>query len=67
MKTVEIAVSAEDISAPMSNMRRWLDQQEVEPSIFTIEGTSGRFVVRVSFGLAAQARTFADHFAGRVL
>jgi len=52
-------------------MRQWIDQQQLEPSIFTVDGTDGtleRFaVVRVTFNMAEQARSFADRFAGRVL
>ena len=67
MKTVEIPVPAEDISAPMGDMRQWLDQRRVEPSSFTIKGTVGRFVVRIKFNVAEHAAAFAKDFAGRVI
>jgi hypothetical protein len=67
MKTVEIPVPADDISTPMGNMRQWLDQKQLEPSIFIIDRTVGRMVVRVSFSVAEQAAAFAKNFAGRVL
>jgi hypothetical protein len=67
MKTVEIPVPAEDISTPMSNMRQWLDQKQIESSNFSIKGASGRFVVHIRFKIAEEAVAFAKHFAGRVL
>jgi hypothetical protein len=67
MKTVEIPVPADDISTPMSNMRQWLDQRQVESSRFSIKGAAGRFVVHIRFKIAEEAVAFAKHFAGRVL
>jgi hypothetical protein len=67
MKTVEIPVAADDISAPMSNMRQWLDQKQIESSRFSIKGAAGRFVVHIRFKIAEEALAFAKHFAGRVL
>jgi chemotaxis protein CheY-P-specific phosphatase CheC len=67
MKTVEIPVPANDISTPMSNMRQWLDQKQVESSRFSIKGAAGRFVLHIRFNVAEHAAAFAKDFAGRVL
>jgi hypothetical protein len=67
MKTVEIPLPADDLRKPMSNMRQWLDQRQVESSGFSSKWVAGRFVLCIRFNVAAHAAAFAKDFAGRVL
>ncbi len=67
MTIVEVPVPGDDVSTPMRNMRRWLDDMQFDPSSYTWTEIDGRTVIRVKFEVAAEAVAFAEHFGGRVL
>ena len=67
MTTVEVPVPADDVSTPMRNMRRWLDDMRFEASSLTWREIAVGIVVHIGFKAAEEAAAFAEHFAGRVL
>ena len=61
---VEVAIAA-DLAGELSLMRTWLDHMKFQPIAF--RQIPGKNTCRVDFEREAEARTFAQAFAGRVL
>ena len=55
------------LTTRMSSMRQWLDHRRFEPAAFRYSSASGGFVLRVEFIVEAEARAFAEEFAGQVV
>jgi hypothetical protein len=68
MHIVEVRRRNADLAAAMAQMRTWLDNQAIEPSLFEIAflpGRESRF--RLQFKELSDAVTFASSFEGEVL
>lgn len=61
---VEIEVDVDRLSDEMSRMRVWLDRMRYQPIAFRHGSSSS--TCSIDFVDAAQAKAFADAFAGRV-
>ena len=66
MHTVEILLNLTDLRDQMSAMREWLDERRYETSVFNYHQDIGGILLTVGFGLAEEAKAFANHFAGRL-
>ena len=65
MRTVELHVSADELSNLMDKMRIWLDDNGISPQSFKYDREAGGTVVVVlTFADEAQANTFANAFRG---
>jgi hypothetical protein len=69
MKSVEVHLSARDLSKCLVSMREWLDRRGVEPSVFTYNCDRGgaEVVVHVSFKFEREAVEFAEELGGAVV
>ena len=66
MRTVEISLKPNELSAAMADMRMWLDERRFEPSVFCCREDGASVSVRVDFKITAEAEAFADRFSGQV-
>jgi hypothetical protein len=65
---VELRVSADELSQAMDNMRMWLDDNKISPTIFRYtREADGTFIVVLTFAGAIAANAFADAFNGKLL
>jgi len=66
--SVQLRVSADDLSHAMDNMRTWLDDHKVSPTNFRYDREAdGTFTVLLTFADANAANAFADAFNGKLL
>ncbi len=66
MQLVQVRLSAHEMMERMSEMRLWLDGRRFEPSRFSYAQASNDVIVTVEFKIDAEARAFAERFAGAV-
>ena len=68
MHIVEVRRRNPDLAAAMAQMRTWLDNHQIQPSLFEIAFLSGRETrFRVQFREIRDAVTFADNFDGEMM
>jgi hypothetical protein len=68
MHSVELWVSADELSQTMDNMRIWLDDNKVSATSFRYDRRAdGTVVVMLTFAAAAAANAFANAFNGKPL
>ena len=67
MHVVEIHHGGEELAAPMSQMRNWLDGKGIEPSVFQLSIISRDTLFRLTFRERSQAIAFARAFHGRIV
>jgi hypothetical protein len=66
MFAVEVTLEQGLLVPLMSQMRLWLDQRRIEPSVFRYVVGSPLAAVRVGFKVENEAAAFAEHFGGQV-
>ncbi len=67
MRFVQVRLPADEMMERMSDMRLWLDGRRFEPSRFSYAQAANDVVVTVEFKIDAEARAFAERFAGYVM
>jgi hypothetical protein len=66
--SVELRVSADELSHAMVNMRMWLDDNKISPTSFRYnKGADETFIVVLTFADAIAANAFANAFNGKLL
>jgi hypothetical protein len=66
--SVQVRLVGSDIASGMTDMRRWLQREGVEPDKFEIQRMDADGVVyRIDFKVASEAAAFAEAFAGTVV
>ena len=63
---VELAISEEEFTERMNQMRAWLDHRRFQPSAFRFDGTEPS-CCRVRFQSASEAEEFSREFGGRLI
>ena len=63
MRTIEISLKPNELSATMADMRMWLDERRFEPSGFCCREDGVSVFVRVDFKVTAEAEAFANRFS----
>lgn len=69
MHRVEVRLSQNELPDTMAQMRIWLDENRVEPSVFSYnqhDPQERTVLVRVAFNEAKAAAAFAERFRGRM-
>jgi len=66
MRTVEMRLQPQELSATMAAMRMWLDERRFEPSSFTCHDCGAGVLVRVDFKVTEEADAFSQGFGGTV-
>ena len=64
---VEVHQYGDGLAAPMSQMREWLDAQNIEPTLFRLSLIPGGTVFRLEFRSRTEAARFADAFGGQII
>ena len=64
---VEVHRDGEELAAPTAQMRNWLDNEHIQPTIFRMSLLPGGTIFRVEFKAASEAEAFPRAFAGRVI
>ena len=68
MRSVEVRVSADELSHAMENMRMWLDDHKVSPTSFRYDREADdTVVVTLTFADEAAANAFANAFNGKLV
>ena len=67
MHVVEIHHGSEELAAPLSQMRTWLDGKRIEPSAFQLSIIPRGMLFRLTFRERSQATAFAHAFHGRIM
>jgi hypothetical protein len=66
--SVELRVSADELSHAMDNMRMWLDDNKISATSFRYDRVAdGTFIVVLTFADAIAANAFANAFNGKLL
>jgi hypothetical protein len=66
--SVELRVSADELSHAMDRMRMWLDDNKISPKSFRYyNGADETFIVVLTFADAIAANAFAHAFNGKLL
>jgi hypothetical protein len=66
--SVELRVSADELSHAMDSMRMWLDDNKISPTSFRYDrGADGTFIMVLTFADAIAANAFANAFNGKLL
>ncbi len=66
MRTIEISLKPNELSATMADMRMWLDERRFEPSGFCCREDGVSVFVRIDFKVTAEAEAFADRFSRQI-
>jgi hypothetical protein len=67
MVIVEVRRNGDDLAAPMSQMRTWLDDQRIQPSVFLLSVIPGGMMFLLEFKAVSEAEAFAQAFGGQVI
>jgi len=67
VSTAEVHISHDDFGERLVDMRQWLDDRQIEPSVFTYFYLDPGMIVRVAFDTDAEAAAFAREFGGRLV
>ncbi len=67
VETVEVRISDDDFGQRLKDIRLWLDAHRFEPLVCTYFYLDPGMMVRISFGVEAEAEAFATEFGGAVL
>jgi hypothetical protein len=67
MYVVEIPCKGDDLAEPMGQMRVWLDNERVEPSVFRLSLVAGGTIFRLEFKTVREAEMVARAFGGELI
>jgi hypothetical protein len=67
MYIVEVRRDGDELAAPMSEMRSWLDNERIQLSVFRLSLIPGGTIFRLEFKAVSEAEVFARVFAGEVI
>ncbi len=67
MQRVELVIATEALGETMAEIRHWLDRHRCNCSWFTLKSMAQETALVFDFDEAAQARAFAERFAGRMV
>ena len=67
MYSVEVCRDGDDLAAPMVQMRTWLDNERIQPSVFRFSIIPAGTIFRLEFKSASGAEAFAQAFGGKVI
>jgi hypothetical protein len=67
MYIVEVRHGGDGLAAPMAEIRTWLDDQQMQPSVFRLSLAAGGTIFRLEFKAATDAEAFAHAFGGQVI
>jgi hypothetical protein len=63
MHTMTVPLRAVDLVKVMTTMRRWLDENQVQPSLFRYDNVGdGELTVKLDFAACGDAEVFAAAF-----
>ena len=66
MHTIMVPLHAVDLAQVMTMMRRWLDEHQVQPSLFRYDNVGeGELTVKLDFAACGDADVFAAAFCAR--
>ena len=67
MFIVKFFHQGDGLAEPMEQMRTWLDNEHVQPSVFRLSLIPGGTVFRMEFNAICEAEAFARAFGGQVI
>ena len=67
MYVVEFRHDGDGLAEPMADIRTWLDQQRIQPSVFRLSLMPGGTIFHLEFKAASDAEAFAEAFDGQVI
>ena len=67
MFIVEFFNQGDGLAGPMEQMRTWLDNEHVQPSVFRLSPIPGGTVFRMEFNAIREAEAFARAFSAQVI
>jgi hypothetical protein len=66
MYVIEVRRDGGSLRDEMAEMRRWIDDQRVEPTLFQFRSVAGVIIFELRFATAPDAMSFAQVFGGRL-
>ena len=67
MHVVEVRRNGDGLAGPMAEMREWLDNKHIEPTLFRLSLIPGGTVFQTEFQSLTEAAFFAHAFSGHII